>query len=139
MSRFTLWKTTDVQLRGNYEAPAADAAGKAERHLATLDLAATRDILKNNGTLTLSVIDVFNSRRLPVHYGRVPTFMRGNSSQGRLRQINLTLNYRLHQAKKKPKESRWKANFKELSFISGSRFYLTTLYILTERSLACSL
>lgn len=103
MSRFTLWKTTDVQLRGNYEAPQQTPQGR-RKALATLDLAATRDILKNNGTLTLSIIDVFNSRRYrSITEG--PNFYARNSSQGRLRQINLTLNYRLHQAKKKPKES----------------------------------
>ena len=71
--------------------------------MATLDLAASRDILKNNGTLTLSVIDVFNSRR----YRSITNgsnFHTVSNSQGRLRQVNLTLNYRLHQAKKKPKE-----------------------------------
>ncbi|WP_439559083.1 TonB-dependent receptor domain-containing protein [Dyadobacter sp.] len=102
MSRLTLWKTTDVQLRGNYEAPQQTPQGR-RKALATLDLAATRDILKNNATLTLSVIDVFNSRKFrSITEGA--NFYARNSSQGRLRQINLTLNYRLHQAKKKSKE-----------------------------------
>ncbi|MCF2502337.1 TonB-dependent receptor [Dyadobacter sp. CY107] len=102
MSRFTLWKNTDVQLRGNYEAPQQTPQGK-RKAMATLDLAASRDILKNNGTLTLSVIDVFNSRKFrSVIEGA--NFYTLNNSQGRRRQINLTLNYRLHQAKKKPKE-----------------------------------
>jgi outer membrane receptor protein involved in Fe transport len=102
MSRFTLWKNTDLQLRGNYEAPQQTPQGK-RKAMATLDLAASRDILKNNGTLTLSVIDVFNSRKFrSVIEGA--NFYTVNNSQGRRRQINLTLNYRLHQAKKKPKE-----------------------------------
>jgi ferric enterobactin receptor len=103
MSRFTVSKLADLQLRGNYEAPQQTPQGR-RKALATLDLAATRDILKNNGTLTLSIVDVFNSRRFrSITEG--PNFYARNSSQGRLRQINLTLNYRLHQAKKKPKES----------------------------------
>ncbi|WP_353718136.1 TonB-dependent receptor [Dyadobacter sp. 676] len=103
MSRFTLWKNTDVQLRGNYEAPQQTPQGR-RKALATLDLAATRDILRGNGTLTLTVVDVFNSRKFrSITEGA--NFYTRNSSQGRLRQINLTLNYRLHQAKKKPKES----------------------------------
>lgn len=102
MSRFTLWQSMDVQLRGNYEAPQQTPQGK-RRSMATLDLAATRDILKGNGTLTLSVIDVFNSRRFrSITEGS--NFYSRNNSQGRLRQVNLTLNYRLHQAKKKAKE-----------------------------------
>ena len=102
MSRFTLWKSTDVQLRGNYEAPQQTPQGR-RKALATLDLAATKDILKGNGTLTLSIIDVFNSRRFRSIMEGTNFYTRTNS-QGRLRQINLTLNYRLHQAKKKPKE-----------------------------------
>ncbi len=101
-SRFTLWKSADVQLRGNYEAPQQTPQGR-RKALATLDLAATRDILKGNGTLTLSVIDVFNSRRYrSITEGS--NFYTLNNSQGRLRQVNLTLNYRLRQAKKKAKE-----------------------------------
>lgn len=101
MSRFTLWKTTDLQLRGNYEAPQKMPQG-TRKALATLDLAASRDILKGNGTLTLSVLDVFNSRRFrSITEGG--NFYSVNNSQGRQRQVNLTLNYRLHQAKKKAK------------------------------------
>lgn len=98
-SRFTLWKNTDLQLRGNYEAPQQTPQGR-RKSLATLDLAASRDILKNNGTLVLSVTDVFNSRK----YRSIlegSNYYATTSAQGRLRQINLTLNYRLHQAKKK--------------------------------------
>ncbi len=102
MSRFTLWQSMDVQLRGNYEAPQQTPQGR-RKALATLDLAATKDILKGNGTLTLSVIDVFNSRRFR-NIMEGPNFYTRSNSQGRLRQINLTLNYRLHQAKKKSKE-----------------------------------
>jgi outer membrane receptor protein involved in Fe transport len=100
-SRFTFWKNTDFQLRANYEAPQLMPQGK-RKAIATLDAAVSRDVLKNQGTLTLNVIDVFNSRRFR-------TVMEGENfytyinSQGRLRQINLTFNYRLHQAKKKDK------------------------------------
>ena len=101
-SRFTLWKTTDLQLRGNYEAPQKTPQGR-RKALATLDLAASRDILKGNGTLTLSALDLFNSRRYrSITEGS--NFYSVSNSQGRMRQINLTLNYRLHQAKKKAKE-----------------------------------
>ena len=98
-SRFTLWKNTDLQFRGNYEAPQQTPQGR-RKSLATLDIAASRDVLKNNGTLTLSITDVCNSRK----YRSIlegSNFYTTTSAQGRLRQINLTLNYRLHQAKKK--------------------------------------
>jgi outer membrane receptor protein involved in Fe transport len=102
MSRITLWKNTDFQLRGNYEAPQQMPQGR-RKAIATLDLALSKDILKNNGTLTLNVLDVFNSRRFrSITEGT--NFYTESNSQGRLRQINLTFNYRLHQAKKKSKE-----------------------------------
>ncbi|WP_247234295.1 TonB-dependent receptor [Telluribacter sp. SYSU D00476] len=98
-SRFTLFKTTDLQFRGNYEAPQLTPQGR-RKAIATLDLAMSRDILRNNATLTLNVLDVFNSRKF-----RTITegfnFYTETNSQGRLRQINLTFQYRLHQAKKK--------------------------------------
>lgn len=102
-SKFTLFKNTDFQLRGNYEAPRLTPQGK-RKAIATLDLAISKDILHNNGTLTLNVIDVFNSRRYrSITEG--PTFYTSSSSQGQLRQINLIFNYRLHQAKAKKKDS----------------------------------
>ncbi|GAB3543100.1 TonB-dependent receptor [Spirosoma fluminis] len=102
-SRFTLWKTTDLQMRANYEAPQQTPQGR-RKAIATLDLAISRDILNKNGTLTLNVLDVFNSRRYrSITEGT--NFYTENSSQGRLRQINLTFNYRLRQAKKKMKDA----------------------------------
>ncbi|QDK83828.1 TonB-dependent receptor [Spirosoma sp. KCTC 42546] len=101
-SRFTLWKNTDFQMRSNYEAPQKTPQGTRQA-IATLDLSVSKDILNNNGTLVLNVLDVFNSRRYrSITEGA--NFYTESSSQGRLRQINLTFNYRLHQAKKKMKE-----------------------------------
>ncbi|GAB2539387.1 TonB-dependent receptor domain-containing protein [Spirosoma aerophilum] len=101
-SRLTVLKSTDFQLRGNYEAPQKTPQGTRQA-IATLDLSLSKDILNNNGTLVLNVLDVFNSRRYrSVTEGA--NFYTESTSQGRLRQINLTFNYRLHQAKKKMKE-----------------------------------
>lgn len=91
------WNGIDFQLRNNYEAPQVLPQGK-RKSIYGLDLAVSRDVLKGNGTLTLNVLDVFNSRRFrSITEG--PNFYTYNNSQGRVRQINLTLNYRLHQAK----------------------------------------
>jgi hypothetical protein len=101
-SRMTIAKSTDFQLRGNYEAPQKTPQG-TRKAITTLDLSLSRDVLKNNGTLVFNVIDVFNSRRYrSITEGA--NFYTESNSQGRLRQINLTFNYRLHQAKKKMKE-----------------------------------
>lgn len=101
-SRMTILKNTDFQLRGNYEAPQKTPQGTRQA-IATLDASVSRDIFRNNGTLVLNIIDVFNSRRYrSITEGA--NFYTQTNSQGRLRQINLTVNYRLHQAKKKVKE-----------------------------------
>lgn len=103
LSRATVWKNTDIQIRGNYEAPQQTPQGR-RRSIATMDLAISKDILKDKATLTLNVIDVFNSRRFrSITEG--DNFYIENTSQGRLRQTNLTFNYRLRQAKKKTKDS----------------------------------
>ncbi|GAA4397415.1 outer membrane beta-barrel family protein [Nibrella viscosa] len=102
-SRFTVWKNADFQLRGNYEAPRQTPQGFAKA-IATLDLAFSKDVLNNNATITLNVLDVFNSRRFrSITEGG--NFYTETNSQGRLRQINLTFNYRLRQAKKKVREN----------------------------------
>lgn len=96
-SRFTLWGDADLQLRGNYEGARQTPQG---RQLATayLDMAITKDVFKNKGTLTLNVSDVFNSNRFRmITEGDI--FYTRNNSQRRPRQINLTLNYRLNQQK----------------------------------------
>ncbi len=91
------WKGVDFQLRNNYEAPQVLPQGK-RKAIYALDLGVSRDVLKGNGTLTLNVLDVFNSRRYRT-ITEGANFYTYNNSQGRVRQINLTLNYRLHQAK----------------------------------------
>jgi hypothetical protein len=95
-----LWKKTDLQLRGNYEAPRLTPQGE-RKAIAFLDLGISRDVFNNNGTLTLNVSDVFNSRRWR-NITEGSNFYSEGNFQRRPRQINLSLNYRLHQSKKKP-------------------------------------
>jgi outer membrane receptor protein involved in Fe transport len=101
MSRFSFWGI-EAQARANYEAPQLTPQGK-RRYIATLDLAATKDILNNNATLTLSVLDVFNSR-IYRNIMEGVNFYTETNALGRLRQVNLTFNYRIRQAKKKTKD-----------------------------------
>ncbi len=98
-SRFSFWKNTDLQLRGQYEAKQQTTQGY-RKPMAYLDVALSRDILKNNATITLNVSDVFNTRRHR-HVTEGTTFYTYNDGQWRRRQINLTFSYRLHQQKKK--------------------------------------
>lgn len=98
-SRFTFWKNTDLQLRGNYEAKQLNTQGY-RKPTWFIDVAISQDFLKNNATLTLNVSDLFNTRRhRSVSEGE--TFYTYNDSQWRARQVNLTFSYRLHQQKKK--------------------------------------
>ena len=98
-SRFTLGKGTDLQLRGNYEAPQQLPQGR-QKSITALDFAMSREILNKSGTLTLNVIDVFNSRKFrSITNGA--NFYTESNGQFRLRQINLTASYRFRQAKKK--------------------------------------
>jgi hypothetical protein len=62
-----------------------------------MDFVIGKDVL-GQGTLNLSVLHIFNSRRFrSITEG--PTFYTASTSSQRFRQINLTLNYRINQAK----------------------------------------
>lgn len=103
-SRWTLWKDTDLQVRFNYRAPRQTTQGET-RSLSSVDVAASRDVLKKKGTLTLSVRDLFNTRRRRyIQFG--DSFFREGDFQWRARQFTLTLNYRLNQKKQRPRGGR---------------------------------
>lgn len=103
LSRATVWKNLDIQIRGNYESPQQTPQGR-RKSLVSADLAFSKDLLKDKATLTLNILDVFNSRRYrSIMEGA--NFYTESMSQGRLRQTNVTFNYRLRQAKKKVKET----------------------------------
>ncbi len=100
-SRFTLLKGLDVQVRGNYEAPQNTAQGK-RKSLYYADLSMSKDILKGRGTVTFNVLDVFNTRRLR-SISEGSNFYTDSNFQPRVRQFNLTFNYRIKQAKQAKK------------------------------------
>src|SRR5690606_5507222 len=96
-SRFTLPHSLDIQVRGNYEAPQNTAQGR-RKSLSYADLSMSKDIFSGRGTVTLNVLDVFNSRRMRSISEGV-NFYTESDFLPRRRQINLTLNYRIKQAK----------------------------------------
>lgn len=98
-SRTTIKKKTDIQLRFNYRAPRKTTQGTREA-MYHVSLGMSRDVFKKNGTLTLSISDVFNSR---LRRGTVFTdnLFREEEFQWRGRTSKLTLNYRLNQKKKR--------------------------------------
>jgi len=102
-SRFSFTNGFEVQLRGNYEARQKTAQG-VRKSLAYADISASKDVMKGRGTLILNVMDVFNSRRNR-YISEGPGFYTVGDGQQRIRQINLTLNYRIKQSKQaKPSE-----------------------------------
>ncbi|MES2796298.1 MAG: TonB-dependent receptor [Bacteroidota bacterium] len=96
-SRFTLVKGFDMQLRANYEAAQKTIQGK-RLPLYYLDFSTSKEVFKGNGTLNLNILDLFNTRRMRMVTEGDNFFSEGNS-QFRRRQVNLTLNYRINQAK----------------------------------------
>lgn len=96
-SRFSLPKGLDVQLRANYEAKQKTVQG-TRLPLYYFDLSASKDILKGNGTLNFSILDVLNTRKFR-NITEGTSFRTEGSSQFRRRQFNLTLNYRIKQSK----------------------------------------
>jgi outer membrane receptor protein involved in Fe transport len=96
-SRFTLPKSIDLQLRTNFEAPQKTAQGR-RKALAYADFALSKEILKGRGNINFNVIDIFNSRRVrSITTGE--NFYTSGNFQGRKRQFNLTVSYRINQAK----------------------------------------
>jgi outer membrane receptor protein involved in Fe transport len=103
-SRIKLGGGVDMQVRGNYEAPQKTAQGR-RGHIAWMDLSASKDIMSGNGTITMNVLDLFNSRIMRSEtFGT--TFYTRRQMQGRLRQINLTFNYRIKTTKQAAKQRR---------------------------------
>ncbi len=98
-SRTTLWKKVDAQVRVNYRAPRETTQGKS-KSITSVDIGANMDILKNNGTITFSVRDLFNSRRRRTRTEEF-NFESENEFQWRERSFVLSLNYRLNQKKRR--------------------------------------
>ena len=94
-SRFTLSPRSNLQIRGNYEAPRKIPQGK-RKGFYFFDLAFTQDILQEKGTLTLNAADIFATRRIRSVLEGL-NFMAEEEGTFRRGQINLTLSYRVNQ------------------------------------------
>lgn len=98
-TRFTFWKGSNLQLRFNYRAPRETVQGRSNA-IASLDLGWSKDVMEKSGTLTLSVRDLFNSRRRKgVTIGE--NFYQESEFQWRARTVSLSFNYRINQKKKR--------------------------------------
>ncbi len=87
----------EAQVRANYRAPRNTPQGRSKSY-AFVDLAFSRDVFDNKGTVTLAVSDLFNSRRWRYIF-EGPGFFSEGDFQWRARQVRLSFNYRINQRK----------------------------------------
>ncbi len=96
-SRFTIWKKIQTQLTLGYSGPRTTTQG-INKATTALDFATGMDFLKKNGTLTLSVNDIFNSRRRR-SFSEDETFFSEDNFLWQSRAILLSFHYRINQQK----------------------------------------
>ncbi|MCG1036655.1 TonB-dependent receptor domain-containing protein [Polaribacter sargassicola] len=106
-AKITLPWDIQSQTRVFYRGPKNDAQNDTKGILSA-NLAFSKDILKEKGTLVLNVNDLFNSRKYEVSaYSpsrEDPSNISNQIFQRRMRQISLTFNYRFNQQKKAEKK-----------------------------------
>ena len=96
-SRYTIREKLHTQLTLSYSAPRTTTQG-INKATTALDFATGMDFLKKNGTLTLSVNDIFNSRRRR-SFSEDKTFFSEDNFLWQSRTILLSFHYRINQQK----------------------------------------
>jgi hypothetical protein len=96
--KFNVPSGIDVQLTSNYRGASANAQGTNDG-IFTMNIAASKEIFGENGTISLNISDVFNSRRRQSTVV-TPNFISSSEFQWRERQINISFLYRFNQKKK---------------------------------------
>lgn len=103
-SRMKFWKEAEFQLRFDYRAPQNTTQGR-RKSMYGLDLAFSKDMMKKKATLTLSMRDLFNTRRYRyITFG--DDFYMESLYQRRARQTTLSFNYRINQKKRRSRGDR---------------------------------
>lgn len=96
--KFTLPSKIDFQARINYRGASENAQG-TQNGITTVNLAASKDILNDQGSITLNVSDLFNARRRE-STTVTPNFISESDFQFRERQFTLAFTYRFNQNKR---------------------------------------
>jgi outer membrane receptor protein involved in Fe transport len=108
-ARVTLPYKIEWQTRLSYRGPSESAQNVSEG-IFSANLAFSKDILKEKGTLVLNISDVFNSRkRNAVNYTPnrdAPTNISDQTFQWRMRQVSLNFTYRFNQQKNQRQKGR---------------------------------
>ncbi|MEO9570180.1 MAG: TonB-dependent receptor [Polaribacter sp.] len=107
-AKITLPWDIQSQTRIFYRGPKNDAQSDIKGILST-NLAFSKDILKDKGTIVLNVSDVFNSRKYQVTSytpsRENPTNISDQTFQRRMRQVSLNFSYRFNQKKNQRKRN----------------------------------
>ena len=103
-NKLTLPGKIDWQTRMFYMGPRQDAQNKTKGIFST-DVAFSKDVFKEKGSLALNISDLFNSRKR-ISNTTTPTFKSYSEFQWRQRSINLSFTYRFNQQKKKQQRDR---------------------------------
>lgn len=98
-ARYRFWKDAEVQLRGDYRAPARTTQGKRKGYWG-LDLTFSKDMLEKKATLTIGVRDVFFTR-VYRYTTETDQLIADSFYQRRARNVTATFNYRINQKKKR--------------------------------------
>lgn len=96
-SKVSLPYGIDWQTNGTYSAPQDNAQGRT-KGVASMNLAFSKDVMKDKGTIALNVSDVFNSRKRLTET-ELPFQNVSSEMQWRERQINLSFTYRFNRKK----------------------------------------
>ena len=96
-ARYSFWKDADIQLRLNHRGARETTQGESDP-ITSVDFGLSKDVFKKNGTLTLSVRDVFNSRKYAGTTVGEDFFIQSDF-QWRARSASLSLSYRINQKK----------------------------------------
>ncbi len=97
-SKVSLPYGIDFQLNGTYNAPMATAQGNL-RGVLSGNLALSKDILKDKGTLAFTINDIFNSRKRLQDTNLAGILNSYREMQFRERQITLSFTYRFNKKK----------------------------------------
>lgn len=114
-SKITLPYKIDWQTNATYNAPQDNAQGRSLGVLSA-NLAFSKDVLKDKGTIALNVSDVFNSRKR-ISEVNLPQVQSYSEMQWRVRQINLTFTYRFNKQKNEREKTPRRENGDEGDFM----------------------
>ncbi len=98
-SKFTLPAKIELQANSFYMGPRQTAQSDT-KGIFSMNLAMSKDIFKDKGTLSLNVSDVFNSRKRR-SFTETANFSSDSEFQWRRRQVNLSFIYRFNQPKER--------------------------------------